>query len=159
MEFAVNVGGVWNPIKSPYVNVGGVWQPLKSGWVNVAGTWEQFYTAGILLNAINVTGPGGQTGYILGSLGTLTPTAFTGALNATCTAIYTAGTVAAGNGSLTFKLSGGFSQNYFTTLTVGSNSYTSASATFSGGNEWQWFTPSPNVALLVNGQNYFVSIN
>lgn len=161
MLWAVNVGGVWEPITNPEINLGGAigggpWIPIQQGWVNVAGTWQEFYLRGFTINAINITGPGGVTGYIQGQLGTSVPSpaVFQGV---TVTEVITSGTNAAQSGTLQIQLVGSFSQSFFTTLTISGNTYPSSQATFSGGNTWFWSVPTTPIHLFVNGQNYVVS--
>lgn len=66
-----------------------------------------------------------------------------------------------GNGgtvnSLIFQISGPYPQNSFTSLTVGSNTFTSASASFSnsGNSQWVWGT-STNL-FPVAGNSYTVT--
>lgn len=44
-EFMIKDGGVWKPVKQPYVKDGGVWKPAKEVWMKSGGVWVKTYSS------------------------------------------------------------------------------------------------------------------
>lgn len=64
------------------------------------------------------------------------------------------GTINGGSGTLYFAVNGSCAQNVFTRMTIGSNVYTTNSASFYGGtySEWVWNSVSTNPFPTLGGQ-------
>jgi hypothetical protein len=41
----VKQGGIWRPIKKPYIKQGGLWVPVKEGLAKKGGVWEKWFTS------------------------------------------------------------------------------------------------------------------
>jgi hypothetical protein len=138
MTMSVKQGGAWNPVTGLYVKQSGAWQSVQTGYVKQSGVWNVFYssglyngsmTAGYVTDGLNFTYVGYEPIYTIGSVspGTLTD-------GKTLYSLYDYYDLNVGSSYGFFQVSG-FSvdpgASYFTTLTVNSTNYSSASAFYS----------------------------
>jgi hypothetical protein len=143
----VRSGGTWRNVIAPHVKAGGTWRALVSGWVKSGGTWRQFYpgvdtysgtatcayyTDGVSVEYYGAGHPGGGS--------------FSGANDsgghalASCFDLYVLSVYTVSSFSLSgFGADPGI--GHFTTLSVPSGNYTTASAGYSysaGTATWSW---------------------
>ena len=145
-ELKINDSGTWRNVQQVQVNDSGTWRDIQEIYVNDSGTWRTVFLKA-LLNATMTEGfyDDGATQYIgyvpSIPIGSMSSTAVTGGY--TLSACYDA----ASGANNSYVIITGFGSNpgsgFFTSVTVGSTTKTSASASYSyfaGQATWNWST-------------------